>query len=166
MVVNFVNRGLFSLLFLLGLTKGLQSRPGFRTGFILFGVWAVGTLILATVPTDVNTPATRHGVVHLVVATLAFLGAAFGTLSLSRAFERDPTLKDLARYAKPLSILVIAAFFVLYGGPLAFPRLAARAGGLSERAFIGLVLVWMLAVALLMFRRAGPKADADQRAVL
>src|SRR5580700_2823427 len=58
MAVNFVNRGLFSLLFLYGLMKGLPSRPGFRTGFGLFGMWAVGALILAVSPTDVSGPAT------------------------------------------------------------------------------------------------------------
>ena len=156
MAVNFVNRGLFSLVFLLGLMEGLPSKSGFRSGYILLGVWAIGALILAVAPTDVGTPATFHGVVHILVATLAFFGAAFGTLSLSRAFGRDPALKNVARYGIPLSILVLAALLSLYGGPLVLPHVAARVGGLVERAFIGLVLVWMLAVSALMLRRVGP----------
>src|SRR5580700_3813793 len=119
MAVNFVNRGLLSLLFLYGLMRSLPSRPGLRTGFGLFGVWAVGSLILAFSPTDVSGPATVHGVVHLVVASLAFLCAALGTLSLSRAFRRDPDLKDL-RYAMPLAVMAVAFFFALYGGPVVF----------------------------------------------
>jgi hypothetical membrane protein len=152
MAVNFVNRGLFSLLFLYGLTKSLPSREGFRTGFGLFAVWAVGALILAVSPTDVSGPATARGVVHLVVATLAFLGAAFGTLSLSRAFGRDPGLKDL-RYATPAAVLAVVFVFVLYGGPAVLPHAASKAGGLVERVFIGLVLVWMLAVSASMLKR-------------
>ena len=93
MAVNFVNRGIFSLLFLYGLARSVPSREGLRTGLGLFGVWAVGALILAVSPTDVSGPATVHGFVHLVVATLAFLGAAIGTVSLSRAFRRDPGLQ-------------------------------------------------------------------------
>jgi hypothetical protein len=165
MAVNFVNRGVFSLVFLLGLMKSLTSRQGLRTGFALFGVWGAGALILSLAPTDVNTPATLHGLVHLVVATLAFLGAAFGTLSLSRAFERDPSLKDLGRYAMPLAILVMVAFFALYAAPVVLPHLAARVGGLVERVFIGLVLAWTLVASVSMLRRAGPKTGIRQGTV-
>jgi hypothetical membrane protein len=155
MAVNFVNRGVFSLLFLYGLMKSLPSRPALRTGFGLFGMWAVGALILAVSPTDVGGPATVHGVVHLVVATLAFLGAALGTLSLSRAFGRNPALKAL-RYAMPLAVLAVVFFFVLYGGPVVVPHASAKVGGLVERVFIGLVLAWMLAVSVTMLRRSTP----------
>jgi len=154
MAVNFVNRGLFSLLFIYGLVRSLPSRPGLRTGFGLLGIWAVGALILAVSPTDVSGPATAHGVVHLAVATLAFLGAAIGTVSLSRAFKRDPTLEGVGRYAVPLAFLALVFFFVLYGGQLVFPHAAAKVGGLVERVFIGLVLAWMLTVSALMFRRS------------
>jgi hypothetical membrane protein len=163
MVVNFVNRGLFSLLFLYGLKRSLQSRAGLRPGFGLFGTWAVGSLILALSPTDVSGPATVHGLVHLVVATLAFLGAALGTFSLSRAFRRDSALEDL-RYAMPLAVLAVAFFFALYGGPAIFPHAAAKVGGLVERAFIGLVLAWMLAVSASMLRRPSPTVNPSPTA--
>jgi hypothetical membrane protein len=153
MAVNFVNRGLFSLLFLYGLARSVPSREGFRTGLGLLGVWAVGALILAISPTDVSGPATVHGFVHLVAATLAFLGAALGTVSLSRAFQRDPTLRAVGRHAMPLAVLVLVFFFALYGGPVVFPHAAAKVGGLVERVFIGLVLAWMLAVSAMMLRR-------------
>jgi hypothetical membrane protein len=162
MAINFLNRGIFSLLFLYGLMKSLRSDSGLRTGFGLFGVWAVGALILAVSPTDVSGPATVHGVVHLVVATLAFLGGAFGTLSLSRAFGRDPNLKDLGRYAMPISILAVVFVLLLYGGPAVFPHAAARVGGLVERIFIGLVLVWMIAVSGWMLTRSDRKAALVQ----
>jgi len=128
-------------------------------------MWAVGALVLAVSPTDVSGPATVHGVVHLVVATLAFLGAAFGTLSISRAFSRDPTLKDLGRYAMPTAVLALVFFLVLYGGPFVLPHLSARVGGLTERIFIGLVLVWMLAVSATMLRRPSQKAAPEQKTV-
>jgi hypothetical membrane protein len=153
MAVNFVNRGLFSLLFLYGLAKSAPSREGLRTGLVLLGVWAVGALILAVSPTDVSGPATVHGFVHLVVATLAFLCAAIGTVSLSRALRRDPALEAVSRYAMPLAVLAFVFFFVLYGGPVVFPHAAAKVGGLVERVFIGLVLAWMLTVSAVMLRR-------------
>lgn len=153
MAVNFVNRGLFSLLLLYGLERSVPSREGIRTGVGLLGVWAVGAVILAVSPTDVSGPATVHGLVHLVVATLAFLGAAAGTVSLSRALQRDPALRAVGRYSMPLAVLALVSLFALYGGPVVFPHAAANAGGLVERVFIGLVLAWMLAVSALMFRR-------------
>jgi hypothetical membrane protein len=153
MAVNFVNRGTFSLLFLYGLMKSVPSREGFRAGLGLLGVWAVGALILAVSPTDVSGPVTVHGFVHLVVATLAFLCAAIGAISLSRAFRRDPALSAVGRYAMPLAVLALAFFFVLYGGPAVFPHAAAEVGGLVERVFIGLVLAWMLTVSAMMLRR-------------
>jgi len=164
MAVNFVNRGLFSVLFLYGLAKSLPSKAGSRGGLILFGVWAVGALILAVEPTDVSGPATAHGAVHLLVATLAFLGAAFGALSLSRAFERDPSLKGVGRYAMPLSVLAVVFFFVLYGGPFVLPHAAAKVGGLVERAFIGMVLAWMLAVSASMLKRSSPSSTRQPAA--
>src|SRR5579862_9361405 len=46
MAVNFVNRGVFSLLFLYGLAKTAPPGAGLRTGLVLLGVWGVGALIL------------------------------------------------------------------------------------------------------------------------
>jgi hypothetical membrane protein len=154
MAVNFVNRGLLSLRFIFGLTQSLPSKREIRSGIVLLGVWSVGSLVLAAVPTDVGTPLTLHGEVHLLVATLAFVSAAFGTLSISRAFDRDAALRGLGRYAMPLAALAVVFFFVLYGGTLVVPHLEARVGGLVERTFIGLVLLWMLVVSVLMPRRS------------
>jgi hypothetical membrane protein len=157
MAVNFVNRGVFSLLFLYGLMKSLPPRAEFRRGFWLLGIWGVGALILAVSPTDVSGPATLHGGIHLLVATLAFLGAAFGILSLSRRFALDPALKGVARYAMPIAVLAVVFFLVLYGGEFILPHLSARIGGLTERIFIGLVLVWMLTVSAFMLKRKSPE---------
>ncbi len=155
MAINFVNRGTFSLIFLYGLAKSLPAEAVSRGGLLLFGAWAVGALVLAVVPTDVSGPATFHGAVHFLAATLAFLGAASGTLLLSRAFGRESSLEEATRYAKPLSLLALVLFLALYGGPVVLPHAAAKVGGLVERAFIGLVIVWMLAVSASMLRRSG-----------
>lgn len=102
MAVNFVNRGVLSLLFVYGLAKSLPRKAGFGRGLALLGIWGAGALVLAVEPTDVGGPATVHGVIHLIVATLAFLAAALGTLSLSSAFRREPSMESIVRYARPL----------------------------------------------------------------
>jgi hypothetical membrane protein len=162
MAVNFVNRGVLSLLFVYGLALSLPKGAGYRNGLALLGIWGVGALVLSVEPTDVSGPATVHGVIHLVVAILAFLAAALGILSLSGGFRRDPSLQSIARFARPVSVLALLFLVLLYGGPFILPHAMARVGGLVERIFIGLVLFWMLTVSVWMLRRPGPPPNAER----
>ncbi|MDA4117755.1 MAG: DUF998 domain-containing protein [Thaumarchaeota archaeon] len=159
MAINFVNRGVFSLLFLLGLANALPARREYRRGFLLFGIWAVGAMVLAAAPADVTPPATLHGVVHLLVAVLAFLGGAFGALTLSRGFSNDTSLK--MGLLMPLAVLAVTSLVILYGAT-AVPRFDARYGGLLERVFLGLVLAWMLASSAAMLKREGIKSRSSR----
>jgi hypothetical protein len=145
-----------SLLFVYGLARSLPRKAGFGRGLALLGIWGAGALVLAVEPTDVSGPATVHGVIHLVVATLAFLAAALGTLSLSGAFRREPSFESIARYARPIAVLALVFFVLLYGGPFVFSHAMDKVGGLVERVFIGLILAWMLAVSASMLRRSTP----------
>ena len=156
MAVNFVNRGVLSLLFVYGLAKSLPRKAGFGRGLALLGIWGAGALVLAVEPTDVGGPATVHGVIHLIVATLAFLAAALGTLSLSSAFRREPSMESIVRYARPIAVLALVFFVLLYGGPFVFPHAMDKVGGLVERVFLGLILAWMLAVSASMLRKSTP----------
>jgi len=116
----------------------------------------------------VTGPATIHGVVHLVVATLAFLTASVGALSLSRSFSRESLLDGAAGYAETIAILAVVAFLVLLFGPAVLPRASAKFGGLTERVFLGLVLLWMLTISASVLRSAGlqrsPKRAGGQTA--
>lgn len=155
MALNFVNRGIFSLLFVYGLASIVSWKGPFKTGLALLGVWGAGALMLSVSPTDVSGPATAHGTVHLVVAGLAFLSAAVGAVSISRAFAREPALKGLGRYTEAIATLALVFFLFLFFGPSVLPRFASKVGGLTERIFIGLVLAWMLAVSAYMLRLSG-----------
>jgi hypothetical membrane protein len=80
MAINFVNRGVLSLLFVFGFYKivSVSSRQKFRAGLALLGIWGLGALILAVSPTDLpGGPVTIHGEIHLVTAAIAFIGGAF-----------------------------------------------------------------------------------------
>ena len=85
MTINFLNRGVLSLLFIYAFLRTLDlaavSSSRFRAGTYLLSAWAVGAILLAIFPTDVPaTPVSWHGGIHLVVAIIAFIGGAFGTL--------------------------------------------------------------------------------------
>ena len=145
MTINFLNRGLLSLEFLFGLLATIRLAGGdvanFRLGKYLFGVWSVGALLLAVFPTDVPpTPVSWHEAIHLVVAVLAFLGGAFGALTISLRMSSVPSLKGVRRVALPLSVLSVSACVV------ELLVSSARYGGLIERFFLGTVLLWIACV--------------------
>jgi len=162
MAINFLNRGILALVFLYALSKTVKADLGtvgsFRAGMYVFGVWAVGAILLAFFPTDVPpTPVSWHGAIHLIVAALAFLGGSFGALMLSLQFTRSDALRNVKTPALVVAALSVLLLFVGFGtlnGPI---------GGLTERIFLGSVLLWQLVVSLhLARRRSGVGQVAEQ----
>jgi hypothetical membrane protein len=164
MTVNFVVRGVLSLLFLYALARTVQHEvrgwKPFRSGIVFLGIWGVGALVLAAFPTDVpSLPLSGHGTVHLVVALLAFFGGAVGVFALADHFGDSETLRDAKPWAMALSIVVIVLFIVELGAGFIVPRWAARIGGLTERLFLGSVLVWILLTSYYLARTV-PRAPS------
>jgi len=162
MAVNFLNRGFLALAFLYALSRTVKAElgtvRGFRTGIYVFGVWAVGAILLAFFPTDVPpTPVSWHGAIHLIVAALAFLGGSFGALMLSLQFSKSETLRNVKTPALVISALSVLFLFVGFG------TLTGQIGGLTERIFLGSVLIWQLVVSFhLARRRTGVGQVAEQ----
>jgi len=163
MTINFLNRGLLSIVFLYALGK-VTSAPGefaspeaagrFRTGKLALWVWGVGAILLAIFPTDVPaTPVSWHGAIHLVVAIVAFIGGALGTLLLSMRFSESKTLRGAKGVAFAIALLSVVFLFVMLGAT------GSRVGGLTERLFLGAVLLWIAYVSAYLARR-GKVSDA------
>jgi len=158
MTINFLNRGLLSLLFIFAFLRTLDyagvARSHFRTGTYLLGAWAVGAFLLAIFPTDVpSTPISWHGAIHLAVAIIAFIGGAFGTLAISLKLTQNREFGGLKRTAPPLSIIVIVLWIIEFGLPFLLPHLNAHVGGLTERLFLGSVLLWLAVVSTYLATR-------------
>jgi len=157
MTINFLNRGVLSLVFLYGLLKTVgasgdhgapDARRRFRTGALGFGVWGVGAILLALFPTDVpSTPVSWHGGIHLVVAILAFLGGSLGALMLSLQFGGSRSL--LGARSASLSIAVLSVIFLV----ILLGSAGTHVGGLTERVFLGSVLLWIAFVSAYLLRR-------------
>lgn len=148
MTINFLNRGLLSLAFIFAFISTLNmigvSRSQFRTGIYLLGIWGTGAILLAIFPTDVPaTPISWHGAIHLIVALIAFIAGAFGTLEISRKLNLVKELQNLRRVALPLSEVVIVCWVIEFALPFVAPHLNTRIGGLTERLFLGSVLLWI-----------------------
>jgi hypothetical protein len=113
----------------------------------------VGALLLAVFPTDVpSTPVSWHGAIHLLVATIAFLGGAFGALALSLRMKGSPQLENVRRFALPIAILAVVFCLLELLGPFVVPRLVTHFGGLFERLFLGTTLVWIAAISAYMLK--------------
>jgi hypothetical membrane protein len=161
MAINFVNRGVLSLLFIYALLKVARA-PGelsdagaygkVRRAASILGIWGVGALLLAIFPTDVPaTPVSWHGAIHLVVAFLAFAGGAAGSVMFTNLFGQFRSMSG-ARTG-PLVIAGLSVlFFILNLG-----LLTSSIGGLVERLLLGSVLLWIGLVSAMMIRR--PRAD-------
>jgi hypothetical membrane protein len=144
MAINFVNRGVLSILFVVGLSRiDLRKDASFRTGRAFLLIWGVGALILALSPTDLpGAHPTIHGLIHLVTAFVAFLGGAFGILLLSINFRMQKRLGQSRKYLLTLAVLSLTLVVLTFLG------LATRIGGLLERLFLGSVLLWILIVSI------------------
>lgn len=155
MAANFVNRGILSLVFLYAL-RGAVRRSEYRRGAALFGIWGVGALVLAAFPTDVPaTPVSSHGAIHFFVAIIAFVAGAFGALSLSLGLGNEMhgiRLTGARQAALTISTLSVVSLLVMLALPFLAPRLANQVGGLTERVFLGTILLWMLVLSLILVR--------------
>jgi len=158
MTINFLNRGILSLLFIYGFLRTLDlagvARQQFRTGTYLLEAWAVGAVLLAIFPTDVpSTPVSWHGAIHLIVAIIAFIGGAFGALAISQKLGQNQIFQGLRRFALPLSVVVLVFWVIEFALPFVAPHLNNRIGGLTERLFLGSVLLWLGAVSFYIATR-------------
>ena len=165
MTLNFINRGIFSLCFLFALALTGNSYdptgPRFRRGGYLFAVWSVGALVLAAFPTDVPAaPMSWHGAVHLAVAIAAFLGGSFGALYLSLGMAGNRALEKAMWLAVPLAGLTVVLCLVEIAVAPLLPGFSAHYGGVTERAFLGSVLLWVGAVSGIV--AGSPASDAPE----
>lgn len=156
MTINFVLRGVLSLALVAGLMRGVAAQARSTVGIVLIGVWAVGAFLLALFPTDVNSRLTVHGGIHLLVALVAFCAVALGALLVSLRIGADPRWTSLRPYLLVCAVATLVALLAELVGVRASE--AFGIGGLIERIFLGLALLWMLLVAIRLVRLGGSKA--------
>jgi hypothetical protein len=153
MDINFLLRYALSLAALLACWSALPRALLNRIGLVLFGVWAVGSGMLAFFPDDsLGAPPTVHGAIHLLVATIAFLCCLLATLLLTivlaRGFRGQPMVIGLI-----LSwVMAAVGLFLLVRAGITPSSL----DGLYERIFLGFELLW---IALAMAHLAWDKRN-------
>ncbi len=160
MDLNFLLRCALSIALAAALYKTLRMSRQVRVGLGLLVVWAVGSGILAFFADDVEgTPTHGSGTVHLAVAVVSFIAMAAGGLVISVKLRSDPAWRPAASGLLVVSVLGVVA--LLIEGRLTGHH---APGGLFERIFLGLELVWMGLVAAFIARRR-PSRDVPTGSV-
>jgi hypothetical protein len=146
MTAVFVARGAAGLALAWALYMGLVGDWRSVLGTVLLGLFGVGMWVLAVFPTDVRGALdTTVGAVHNWVALGAFVSVTAATLVLSSAFGSDPRWASFAPVSWVVAVLVLGSFLLFYVGPWVGVH---GISGLTERVFIGLVMLWVLLVAI------------------
>jgi hypothetical membrane protein len=124
-----------------------------RGGRVLLVIWAVCSGLLAFFADDLEgQPLHGSGIVHLGLAFIAFPCAAIGTILISVSVRSEAAWPAAGRLLLPLAITGGAAFLLL--GATAGHQHAP--GGLYERIFLGLELLWIAVAAATVRQRPQP----------
>ena len=121
-----------------------------RAGLALLVTWAICSGLLAFFADDPEgTPQTGSGAVHVVLAIIAFTCVTIGAILVSASLMSDPAWRPAARVL--LAISVAGAVVYLLLGTASKHHHAP--GGLYERIFLGLELLWVVVAAVTIARR-------------
>lgn len=169
MDLNFLLRGALSLA-----VAGALARPGMvgtgppgartRAGLILLSGWAVCSGLLAFFPDDLEGQRVHgSGAVHLALALVAFACVAAGTVLVSASLvsaRRGPDPRWPTAAPALLAISVAGVLALLLLGHATGHRHAP--GGLYERIFLGLELLWLaVAAARMSVRHVRERGSAN-----
>ena len=140
MDLNFLLRCTFSLAIAGALVRVTRRDARPRGGLALLMVWAVCSGLLAFFADDLEGQHVHgSGIVHLALAVIAFLCVAIGTVLISVSLRSDLAWHPAATVLLAVSLAGAAAFLLLGAG---FGHKHGP-GGLYERIFLGLELLWI-----------------------
>ncbi|TCM47799.1 DUF998 domain-containing protein [Kribbella sp. VKM Ac-2568] len=139
--VNFVVFGVLTIVFALGLHRGLRpSRAGVAGPALLF-LSGVGSLLAAIFPLRQDAAGVTYDPGgHIVAGFMFFLTSAVGLIVVSRRVAHDPRWQSLATYSLAAGIVAFVGFLV--GGGLVMPDDAPLHdwAGLYQRVLVVAVL--------------------------
>jgi hypothetical membrane protein len=150
MDLNFLLRCALSLAIAAALYRVARPDGRMRSGLALLVTWAICSGLLAFFADDPEgTPQHGSGVVHLVLAFIAFTCIAIGAILISASLMSDPAWRPAAPVLLAISIAGAIAYLLL-GAALKHHH---PPGGLYERIFLGLELLWIAVTGIAIARR-------------
>jgi Protein of unknown function (DUF998) len=149
MDLNFLLRCALSLAIAGALYRVVRLDGRTRSGLALLVTWAICSGLLAFFADDPEgTPQHGSGVVHLILAFIAFTCIAVGTILISASLMSDPAWRPAAPVLLAISVAGAVAYLLLGTAHQHHP-----AGGLYERIFLGLELLWIVVAAIAIVRQ-------------
>jgi len=159
MDINFLLRCALSLAIAAALYRVVHLDGRARAGLALLVTWAICSGLLAFFADNPEgTPQTGSGVVHLVLAFIAFTCIAIGAILISASLISDPAWRRAAPVLLAISIAGAIAYLIL---GTAHQHHHAP-GGLYERIFLGLELLWIAVAAIAIARRTSATRETDR----
>ncbi len=150
MDLNFLLRCALSLAIAAALYRTVRLGGRARGGLALLVTWAICSGLLAFFADDIEgTPQHGSGIVHLVLAFIAFTAIAIGAILISASLMSDPAWRP----AGPVLLAVSVAGAIAYLLLGAADKHHRGPGGLYERVFLGLELLWIVIAASAIARR-------------
>lgn len=147
--VNFLVFGAAIIAFGIGLHRfyGDGRRP--RVGTLFVWLFGLGVLLAGLFQSDLAAPESTTNVLHDLVSSVAFLAAILAIGLVSRRLDADDRWPRY-RFETPVTVaLVLATFF-------AFAATIETAwAGASQRLFVGVVSLWVVAQSYRLYRLAG-----------
>lgn len=143
MTVAFLTLSLATATMLLGLRRDVAPDARSRSGMVLLAIWAVGVLVAAVFPADLDgAPQTIAGTIHNINGPITFLSLVIGANLFSRRLKNDTRWSSISKLLSVLAALM-AVEFVVNGAA------AAReiAGGLAQRILLATLVIWYLLIA-------------------
>jgi hypothetical protein len=151
MALNFVLRGVLSLMFIVAFLRAIPKEGQSRSGLILLGVAAIGKILLAFAATDLTArPETIHGTIHAIAALASFFCGSLGILLLSRSLRHVPHVRPSQRFLVGLASVTLAWSVIVILTIVVSSRIGVW--GLLERILTALSLLWVFLVSLGLWR--------------
>jgi hypothetical membrane protein len=145
MDLNFLLRCAVSLAIAAALYRAARPDGAIRGGLALLATWAICSGLLAFFADDPEgTPQHGSGIIHLILAFIAFTCITAGAILISASLMSDPAWRPAAPVLLAISVAGAIAYLLL-GAALKHHH---APGGLYERIFLGLELLWIAVAAI------------------
>jgi hypothetical membrane protein len=161
MDLNFLLRCALSLAIAGALSRAARRDDRMRGGLVLLVIWAACSGLLAFFADNPQgQPVTGSGIVHLALAFIAFPCVTVGTILVSVSLRSDPRWRSAGGVLIAVSVAGAAAVLLLATAT----GHKHEPGGLYERIFLGLELLWIaLAAGYVAVANRAPKRVATNR---